>query len=385
MNDVVICSALRTGIGAFQGQWSHLSATDLASSVIKAIVNETQVSEIDECILGCVLTAGLGQAPARQALLKAGLSNSIPCTTVNKVCGSAMKAVAIAYDAITTGNAEMILAGGMESMTNAPYLAHVRKPIRMGHQSLIDHMFYDGLENPGDGKLMGHYAERCVKNFRFTREQQDCFAITSVERAKASTLNSDFKAEIVPIDGIVEDQQLSKCDVSKVNKLKPVFNHLGGSVTAANSSSISDGAAVLLMSDINKANQLKLPVLAHIRGHASFAQAPEDFTTSVHGAIKNLLERCKWPIEEVELFEINEAFSAVVLAAMQTLQLKHDQVNVRGGACAIGHPIGASGARIIVTLVHTMIQKGVKKGIASVCIGGGEAMAVAVEIDKSMD
>lgn len=385
MNNVVICAAQRTGIGSFQGQWSHLTAPDLAAAVIKSIVKNTAITQVDECILGCVLSAAVGQAPARQALLKSGLENSIPCTTVNKVCGSAMKAVALACDSILAGNAEVILAGGMESMSNAPYMIRARQPLKMGHHTLIDHMYYDGLENPADGKLMGHYAERCVKQYGFTREQQDSFAITSVERAKRATEQLCFVNEIVAVDGIKADQQLSKCDVSKVNKLKPAFNHLGGSVTAANSSSISDGAAIILLSSRKAAEKNKLPILAYVRGYTSFAQAPEEFTTAVSGAINKVLKRCHWKIDEVELFEINEAFAVVVLAAMQSLQLRHDQVNIRGGACAIGHPIGASGARVIVTLLHTMIQKEISRGVASVCIGGGEAMAIALELFKTSD
>jgi len=385
MNEVVICAAQRTGIGSFQGQWTHMAAPELAAAVIRSIVNDTGLTQVDECILGCVLSAAVGQAPARQALLKSGLQNSIPCTTVNKVCGSAMKAVSIAYDSIMAGSAELILAGGMESMSNAPYMIRARQALKMGHHQLIDHMFFDGLENPEDGKLMGHYAERCVKQFRFTREQQDCFAITSVERARDATEKLCFEDEIVVVNGIKADEQLSKCDISKVNKLQPVFNHLGGSVTAANSSSISDGAAVILLASREAAELNKLPKLGYIRGHASFAQAPEEFTTAVSGAIKKVLKQCQWSIDDVELFEINEAFAVVVLAAMQSLQLTHDQVNIRGGACAIGHPIGASGARVIVTLVHTMLQKSIRRGIASVCIGGGEAMAIAIELSKTPD
>jgi len=380
MNEVVICSALRTAIGSFQGQWAQLSAPELAAEVIKFIVTQTRVLHIDECILGCVLTAGVGQAPARQALLKSGLSNRIPCTTVNKVCGSAMKAVAMAYDSIAAGNARVVLAGGMESMSRAPHLIRSRQNKKMGHHQLIDHLFYDGLENPEDGLVMGHYAERCANEFSFSREQQDEYAIKSVRRARQATAAGLFKNEIVAINNISEDEQVYKADISNIPYLKPAFNPIDGSVTAANASSISDGAAVLLLSSREMAKHLNLPVLGVIRGYASYAQAPEKFTTAIHGAIEGVLQRCGWAVEDVELFEINEAFSVVVMAAMQSLNLEHEVVNIQGGACAMGHPIGASGARIMVTLVHAMMHQGVRKGVASVCIGGGEAMAVAIEL-----
>ncbi len=378
MKEVVICSALRTAMGTFQGQWSMLTAPELGAQVIKSIVYQTGISHIDECILGCVLTAGVGQAPARQALLKSGLSHHIPCTTVNKVCGSAIKAVAMGCDAIVSGNADILLAGGMESMSHAPHLIRTRQHKKMGHEQLIDHLFYDGLENPDDGFLMGHFADQCADQFNFSREQQDEYAIASVQRARQATENGFFKNEIVPLNGITEDEAVYKSDISKIPQLKPVFNR-DGSVTAANASSISDGAAVLLLSDIKTARASKLPVLGMIRAYACHAQAPETFTTAVQGAIEKVLQRCGWSVNDVDLFEINEAFAVVVMAAMQRLKLSHEQVNVYGGACAMGHPIGASGARIIITLIHAMIRRGARKGIAAVCIGGGEAMAVAIE------
>ncbi len=380
MQEVVICSALRTAIGSFQGQWARYSSPELAASVIRSIVRQTGIRTVDECILGCVLSAGVGQAPARQALMLSGLPDSIPCTTVNKVCGSAMKAVALAYDSIMAGSAVSVLAGGMESMSNAPYIVRARETIRMGHREMIDHMFYDGLENASDHKLMGYFAEQCAYMNNFSRKQQDCYSITSVERAEFASLHKEFSNEIISLDGITEDEQIKKCDITRIHKLKPAFNHISGTITAANASSISDGAAVLLICDQAYAENHGLTILARIRSHASHAKAPEEFTTAVDGAIRKCLARCGWSIQDVDVFEINEAFAVVVLAAMQSLKLTHDRVNMRGGACAMGHPIGASGARIIATLINIMRDHQLSKGVASVCIGGGEAMAIAIEL-----
>ncbi len=384
MSDVVIVSAKRTAIGSYLGQFKNKTAPELAATVIKSIVADFPeiVNNIDECYIGCVLSAGVGQAPARQALLEAELSNSIPCTTVNKVCGSGMKALAMAYDQIKLGHSNVIVAGGMESMSNSPYLVpggKARQGMRLGHQQLIDHMFYDGLQNYKDGKLMGIFAESTASEYSITREQQDAFTIESVTRARAATEHDKFNNEVVAIDDIAVDEQIYKSNIEKIPKLKPAFKD-GGSVTAANSSSISDGAAICLMADLEYAKLKKLTVLARVVAHSSFAKEPEEFTTAVPGAIKKLLEIINWDIDEVDLFEINEAFSVVVLSAVNTLGLDMDKVNVNGGACAMGHPIGASGCRVVVTLLHALLDRDFHKGIASVCIGGGESMAIAIEI-----
>ncbi len=381
MNDVVICAARRTPMGAFQGQFQHLTGPQLAAFVIRDIVATTRIQLVDECLLGMVLSAGVGQAPARQALRLAGLSDSIPCTTINKVCGSAMKAIATGWDAIHCGNANSILAGGMESMSRAPHLLDLRSNFKMGHQQLRDHMFVDGLENADDGKLMGHFADRCAELYGFDRQQQDCYARTSVERAQSAEQQGEFQRERIIVEDIQSDEPLLHCDISKIHRLKPAFNHIGGTVTAANASSIADGAALVLLCERDWAMQNGLTVIASIKAHASYAKAPEEFTTAVEGAVQGVLRRARWSISDVDVFEINEAFAVVVLAAMQSLQLQHDQVNLYGGACALGHPIGASGARILVTLLNVMGKHQFRKGIASVCIGGGEAMALAVEYE----
>lgn len=391
-DDVVIVAARRTPIGSFLGGLAGMSATDLGAAAVKAVVTNTDLplSDIDEAYMGCVLPAGLGQAPARQAALKAGLPISVGCTTVNKVCGSGMKAVMLANDAIRVGSARVVVAGGMESMSNAPYLVtKVRSGYRFGHQTMIDHMFYDGLENAADNQLMGHFAERCARNFTFTRQEQDAYAVSSVQRAIAAINDHAFDEEIVPLEvaekGAVQlvdqDEQPFKCKIDKIAQLKPAFDRERGTVTAANSSSLSDGAAALLLTTRTCAQKYKLPVLARLVGHASHAQAPEDFTTAPVGAIKRLMATTGWTLNGVDLFEINEAFAVVTMAAMRELGIDRDKTNVNGGACALGHPIGATGARLLVTLIYALRHRGLKRGVASLCIGGGEATAVALELE----
>lgn len=391
-DDVVVVAARRTPIGSFLGSLVGLSATDLGAAAVKAVVTHADVSlsDIDEAYMGCVLPAGVGQAPARQAILKAGLPLSVACTTVNKVCGSGMKAVMLAYDAIRVGSARAVVAGGMESMSNAPYLvAKVRSGYRFGHQTLIDHMFYDGLENAADNQLMGHFAERCVRKYSFTRQEQDAFAVSSVQRAIAAINDHAFDEEVVPLEvtekGLVQlvdrDEQPFKCKIDKIAQLKPAFDRERGTVTAANSSSLSDGAAALLLTTRARAKQHNLPVMARVVGHATHAQAPEDFTTAPVGSINRLMSTTGWTLDDVDLFEINEAFAVVTLAAMRELKLDHEKVNVKGGACALGHPIGATGARILVTLIYALRHRGLRRGVASLCIGGGEATAVGLELE----
>lgn len=390
--DVVIAAARRTAIGSFLGTLAAASATDLGAAAIKALLNDTSLplGEIDEVYMGCVLPAGLGQAPARQAALKAGLPVSVGCTTVNKVCGSGMKAVMQAHDALRAGGVNVMIAGGMESMSNAPYLVpKVRSGYRFGHQTLIDHMFFDGLENAADNKLMGHFAERCARQFGFTRKEQDAYAIASVQRAVAAINDRAFEEEItaleVPDKGsmqlVDQDEQPLKCKIDKIPQLKPAFDREHGTVTAANSSSLSDGAAALMLTTRNFAREFEMPVMARLVAHAEVAQAPEDFTTAPAGAIKHVMIRAGWTMAQVDLFEINEAFAVVAMAAIRELELDRDKVNVNGGACALGHPIGASGARLLVTLLHALRHRGLKRGVASLCIGGGEATAVAVELE----
>jgi len=388
---VVIVAARRTAIGSFQGQFSNVSATQLGSAAIEAVLADTGVQgpQVSEVIMGCVLPAGLGQAPARQASLGAKLPRSVPCTTVNKVCGSGMKATMLAHDLILAGSAEIVIAGGMESMTNAPYfIPGARAGLRMGHQKILDHMFYDGLQNPYDGEMMGHFGELCADKYKFGRTEQDNYAIESVKRAQRALANGLFKAETVPVtvhsrkgDYLVDkDEEPVKCDIKKIPTLKPAFKKEGGTVTAATSSSISDGAAALVLMSQKLAKEHDLKPLARIVGHATFAQEPAWFTTAPVGAMAKLLKNVGWAPKDVDLYEINEAFAVVPMAAMTELKLDHSKVNVHGGACALGHPIGASGARIIVTLVHALKATGGKRGVASLCIGGGEATAIAVEI-----
>jgi acetyl-CoA C-acetyltransferase len=388
---VVIVSARRTAIGSFQGQFSHVSSTELGSAAIEAAVADAgvQKEQLSEVIMGCVLPAGLGQAPARQASLGAKLPKSVPCTTINKVCGSGMKAVMLGHDLILAGSANIVVAGGMESMTNAPYLIPgARAGLRMGHSKLIDHMFFDGLQNPYDGEMMGSFGELCADKYKFGRTEQDNFAIESVKRAQLALANGLFKTETVPVmvksrkgDYLVDkDEEPVKCDIKKIPTLKPAFKKEGGTVTAATSSSISDGAAALVLMSASEAKKQDSKALARIAGHATFAHDPAWFTTAPVGAMTKLLKQVGWSVKDVDLFEVNEAFAVVAMAAMTELKIDHSKLNVHGGACALGHPIGASGARILVTLIHALQARGGKRGVASLCIGGGEATAIAVEL-----
>jgi len=382
-DEIVICAARRTPIGAFLGAFSAVPATELGAVAVRAVLEDSGVdpARIDEVLMGCVLPAGLGQAPARQAALKAGIPIAVPCTTVNKMCGSGMKALMLGFDQIRAGAAEIVVAGGMESMSRAPYL--VPRAQRMGHARLLDHMSYDGLEDPESGELMGFFAEQCADRFRFTREEQDAYAAESVRRSLAAIAGGAFHAEIVPVEVkgklVSEDEGPGRCDLTRIARLKPAFRKDGGTVTAANASSISDGAAALLLTGAATARKLGLPPLARILGHSSYAQAPAEFTTAPIGAIRRLLDRLGWGPADADLYEINEAFAAVALAAIRELGLRPERVNVHGGACALGHPIGTTGARILVTLLHALRARGQKRGVASLCIGGGEATALAIE------
>ncbi|WP_426139635.1 acetyl-CoA C-acyltransferase [Pseudomonas sp. DWP3-1-2] len=388
---VVIVSAVRTPMGGFQGDLKSLTAPQLGAVAIGAAVERAGLASVDvqQVLMGCVLSAGLGQAPARQAALGAGLPTSTLCTTLNKMCGSGMQAAMLGHDMLLAGSADVIVAGGMESMSNAPYLLdRARGGYRMGHGQVIDHMFYDGLEDAYErGRLMGTFAEDCAETYGISREDQDAFAIASLTRAQAAANNGGFDAQIVPLhvtEGkeqreITRDEQPPKARPEKIPALKPAFR-VGGSVTAANSSSISDGAAALLLMRRSEAQRRGLTPLAVIHGHAAYASEPGLFTTAPIGAIKALISRTGWSLSDVDLFEINEAFAVVTLVAMSQLALPHEKVNVQGGACALGHPIGASGARILVTLIHALRQKGFKRGIAAICIGGGEATAMAIEV-----
>ncbi|QUS41931.1 acetyl-CoA C-acyltransferase [Tardiphaga alba] len=387
---IVITSIARTPLAGFMGELSSFTAPDLGGRAIKAAVERSSLAsdDIDEVIFGCVLSAGQGQAPARQAAMNAGLAKSTPCSTLNKMCGSGMKAIMLAHDLLKADSATIAVAGGMESMSNAPYLLdRARGGYRMGHGKVVDHMFLDGLEDAYDrGRLMGTFAEDCAESFGFDRASQDAFALASLERARAAAENGAFAAEIVPVERtdrsstsvIDRDEQPIKAKLDKIPMLKPAFRD-GGTVTAANSSSISDGAAALVLMRQSQAELRGLKPLAAIRGHASFADLPNLFPTAPVGAIKTLISRIDWSLDQIDLFEINEAFAVVAMAAMQELQLSHAKVNVNGGACALGHPIGASGARIVVTLLSAMIKRDARRGVAAVCIGGGEATAIALE------
>ncbi len=378
-------------MGGFQGDLKDASAPQLGTTAIKAAIDEAGIKgeEIDEVIMGCVLPAGLGQAPARQASLGAGVPKSVGCTTVNKMCGSGMKATMLAHDQIKTGTSQIMLAGGMESMTNAPYLLpRVRDGLRLGHAKVVDHMFLDGLEDAYDkGRLMGTFAEDCAEHYNFTREAQDEFAIESLTRAKKAIDSGAFEREVQAVtvstrrgdQTITRDEQPHKANTEKIPKLKPAFRE-NGTVTPANSSSISDGGAALVLMDLQNAEDRGAKPIARVAGHASYAHAPEWFTTAPVSAIEMLLKQLNWSVDEVDLFEINEAFAVVTMAAMKELKIPHDKVNVHGGACALGHPIGASGARIIVTLLAALERYDLKRGVASLCIGGGEATAVGVEL-----
>ena len=391
MNDpIVIVSSARTPMGSLQGNLSSLSANQLGTVAIKAILEKSGLAPdtVEEAILGNVLSAGQGQAPARQAVLGADLPLSTHCTTVNKMCGSGMKAAMLTHDLLRAGVNDIMIAGGMESMSNAPYLLpNARTGLRMGHSKVLDHMFLDGLEDAYDkGKLMGVFAENCADKYAFTREQQDAFAIRSLERAIKATQNGHFVDEIAPITikprhdelRIDRDEAPFKAQFEKIPKLRPAFRK-NGTVTAANASSISDGAAALLMMRESTANKLGLTPEARILGHTTHAHEPDWFTTAPVSAMLKLLDTLSWQADEVDLYEINEAFAVVTMAAMSDLKLSHDKVNIHGGACALGHPIGASGARILVTLLSALKTHNLKRGIASLCIGGGEATAMAVE------
>ena len=388
---IVIVGAARTPMGGFQGDFASLAASELGAVAIKAAVERAGIKpqDVDKMIFGCVLPAGQGQAPARQAALKAGLPLSTGCTTVNKMCGSAMEAAMLAHDALLAGTADVIVAGGMESMTNAPYLMpKARAGYRMGHQQVLDHMFLDGLEDAYDkGRLMGTFAEDCASSYQFTREEQDHFALTSLSRALAANNDGTFAWEIAPVtvtgrkgDVVIDkDEQPAKASPDKIPQLKPAFRK-DGTVTAANSSSISDGAAALVLMRRSEAEKRGLKPLAVIIGHATHAQEPGLFSTAPVGAIEKLYKKTGWTTRDVDLFEINEAFAVVTMAAMKEHAIPHDKVNVHGGATALGHPIGASGARILVTLIGALRKHGRKRGVAALCIGGGEATAMAIEL-----
>lgn len=386
---IVVVAARRTPLGAFLGVLSPVTAIDLSATATKAAITDCglDASDVDEILLGCVLPAGLGQAPARQAALAAGIPTGIPCTTVNKVCGSGMKTTTLGHDLIVAGSATIVITGGMESMSNAPYLMpKARSGYRMGHQEVLDHMFFDGLQNPYDGNMMGHFADLTADKYGFTREEQDEFAIESVTRAREAASSGAFESEIAPVTvktrkdeiTVSEDEGPGKANIDKIQTLRPAFRK-DGTVTAASSSSISDGAASLILMSAGEAERRKMEPLATIAGHSSFAQDPAWFTTSPVYAIKALHERLDWNTDSVDLYEVNEAFACVTMAAMREVGIEHDKINVNGGACALGHPIGASGARIIVTLLNALRRRGGGRGIASLCIGGGEALAIGIE------
>lgn len=387
MEQIVITGAARTPMGGFQGALSPVTAAELGGAAIKAALGGAQV---DELLMGCVLPAGQGQAPARQAGFHAGLGESVPATTLNKMCGSGMKAAMMAYDSLALGQADVIVAGGMESMTNAPYLMPaMRNGARIGHQKTLDHMFLDGLEDAYDkGRLMGTFAEDCAEAFQFTREAQDAYALGSLENALAALNSGAFADEVTPVTiktrkgatEVTTDEQPGNARPDKIPQLKPAFRE-GGTVTAANSSSISDGAAALTLARASAAKAQGLPTRARILGHASHAHAPSLFPTAPVPATKKLLDRIGWTTEDVDLWEVNEAFAVVPMAFMHEMNIPREKVNVNGGACALGHPIGASGARIIVTLLHALEARNLKRGIAAICIGGGEGTAIAIERD----
>jgi len=390
---IVIVAAARTPMGAFQGELKGLTASALGGVAIRAAVQRAGIApaQVQEVLMGCVLPAGQGQAPARQAALAAGLPLSAGCTTINKMCGSGMKALMQGYDALCTGSAEVVVAGGMESMSNAPYLLpKARAGLRMGHGVVLDHMFLDGLEDAydkneqGNGKLMGVFADQCAAHYQFSREAQDTYALESLKRALAANSDGSFDTEIAPItlkDGSVirRDESPFKARADKIPTLKPAFSQQG-TVTAANASSISDGAAALVLMRESRAQAQGLKPLARLVAHSTHAQEPGWFTTAPVGAIQKLYEKTGWNTAQVDLFEINEAFAVVTMAAMREHGMAHERVNVHGGACALGHPIGASGARIVVTLLHALKKQHVRRGVASLCIGGGEATALAVEL-----
>ena len=390
MSDVVIVGAKRTALGALLGQFTGVPATTLGATAIKAAVEQSGLpaDAVSEVIMGCVLPAGLGQAPARQAAIAAGIPVATGCTTINKVCGSGMKAVMLGHDLLRAGSADVVVAGGMESMTNAPHLLPgSRTGIRFGSAEMLDHMAWDGLVNPYDKQPMGNFGELCVEKYGFTREEQDAFASESVRRAQAAVAEGTFKDEIAPVtvsgrkgDVVVDtDEQPGKCDLGKIPTLRPAFKK-DGTITAASSSSINDGAAALVLMRADDAKARGTKALARVVAHATHSQAPEWFTTAPVAAIQKVLEKAGWAVGDVDLFEVNEAFASVAMAPMRELGIARDKLNVHGGACALGHPIGASGARILVTLIHALQRSGGRKGVAALCIGGGEATAVAVEL-----
>ena len=385
----MVVATSRTPMGSFQGQLSSVAAHELAATAIRAVVDEAGLDpeQIDGALLGCVLPAGLGQAPARQAVLGAGLPNSTGATTINKVCGSGMMATMIAHDQIRSGSQQILLSGGMESMSNAPYmLPKARSGYRMGHQEVLDHMFFDGLQNPYDGNMMGHFAENTAKAYEFSREAQDEFAIESVRRARAAIEAGAFNKELAPVTVktrkgetvVTTDEEPGRCDIDRIPTMRPAFAK-DGTVTAATSSGIADGAAALLLMSQTEAEDRGLQPLARIAGFQIHSHEPEWFTTAPGPAIAGLQAQLGWHPDQVDLYEINEAFACVTMAAIKDVHLDHDKVNVNGGACALGHPIGATGARIITTLIHALRNRDGKRGIASQCIGGGEAVAVAIE------
>ncbi len=388
---VVIASYARTPMGSFQGSLADASATELGAAAVGAAVERAGLKgeAIERIYMGCVLPAGLGQAPARQAALKAGLPDHIEATTVNKMCGSGMQAAIMAADALAAGSVDLLIAGGMESMTNAPYLSlRHRAGARIGHDRLMDHMYLDGLEDAYEpGKLMGNFAEEVAQEYQFTRAAQDDFAIASLERARSAQASGAFDREIVPVEvkgrkgstTVTIDEQPAKADPAKIPTLKPAFSK-DGTITAANASSISDGAAALVMTRASVADRLGLTPVARVVAHAAHAHAPSRFTTAPVFAMRKALEKAGWTTADVDLFEVNEAFACVAMIAMKELGLSHDVLNVNGGACALGHPIGASGARVIATLLSALEARGARRGLASLCIGGGEATAMAVEL-----
>jgi acetyl-CoA C-acetyltransferase len=371
------------------GQFTGVPTTTLGATAIKAALDQSAVApaDVSEVIMGCVLPANLGQAPARQAALAADLPTGTGCTTINKVCGSGMKAIMLGHDLIKAGSASVVVAGGMESMTNAPHMVNARTGIRYGDGQLVDHMAWDGLTNPYDGKSMGVFAESCADKYHFSREDQDAFAIESVNRAKAAQQNGGFAGEIVPVTvsgrkGDVQvdtDEQPGRSDVARIPALRPAFRKENGTVTAASSSSISDGAAAVVLMSAEDAGKRGLQPLARIVAHATHSQEPEWFTTAPVGAIRKVLDKAGWKAADVDLWEINEAFAVVTMAAMKDIGIPHDKVNVNGGATALGHPIGCSGARLVVTLINALKTRGLRRGVATLCIGGGEATALALE------
>jgi acetyl-CoA C-acetyltransferase len=388
--EVVIVSAQRTPIGAFLGALAPLTAVQLGTAALRAALTAAgiQAADPDEVLMGCVLSAGLGQAPARQAAIGAGVPVSVPATTINKMCGSGLKAVMLAAEQIRAGSAQIVLAGGLESMSNAPYLLpKARTGYRMGHGEVLDHMFYDGLQSPWDGKAMGCFADATAAKYGFTRAQQDAFAAESVRRALRALQAGEFDAEVTPVTVktrkgetvVARDETPGTCDVSRITTLKPAFGK-DGTVTAASSSSISDGAAALVLMSADAARSRDLKPLARVLAYASHAREPEWFTVAPVGAIARVLKQLDWSSGDVDLYEINEAFAAVPMAAMHDLQIEHARVNVNGGACALGHPIGATGARILTSLLYALRQRGGRRGVAALCIGGGEAVAMAVEL-----